>query len=70
MRPDAIVERASLGWQLIGFVTFFAGIGLLFAFPVGTVLAPLVMWWSMRVGRKKEHDAWRCERCQYAFRVE
>jgi hypothetical protein len=48
--------------QLLGIFFFLIGIGLLFAFPIGTVTGLVLMAVAARLGRK-DTKIWKCRRC-------
>ncbi|MDY6979363.1 MAG: LITAF-like zinc ribbon domain-containing protein [Pseudomonadota bacterium] len=56
----------SLGLQLLGVVLFLVGVGLLFLFPLGTIVGVILMIGSLRLGYSKK-KVWKCPSCGYFF---
>lgn len=65
MKKGSKVEK-SLGLQLVGVILFLVGLGLLFVFPLGTVLGVILMIVAARLGYKKL-KGWKCPNCGYFF---
>lgn len=53
--------------QIFAVVIFIAGFFLLFLFPIGTIVAPIVMIGAGRMGYRKD-KVWMCESCGYYFK--
>lgn len=54
------------GAQLIGVILFFVGLGLLFAYPIGTIIGVIIMIAANSLGFKRQ-KVWECQNCGYFF---
>jgi ribosomal protein L37AE/L43A len=52
--------------QIFGVILFIVGLGLLFLFPIGTLVGILIMIAAARMGYKKR-KVWKCGGCGYFF---
>ena len=58
----------NLGLQVAGLLVFLLGIGLLFAFPIGTFFGIVLMIAAARMGYK-EKKIWKCPKCGHFFEI-
>jgi len=54
------------GMQIFGIAVFLLGLGLLFLFPIGTIIGIFVMLAATRMGYSKK-KVWKCKQCGYFF---
>ncbi len=65
MKKTTRTEK-STGLQLLGVIVFLVGLGLLLAFPVGTMVGIVFIIGAVKMGYKKI-KIWKCTNCSYFF---
>lgn len=56
----------NMALQLLGVVVFIAGLLMLFAFPIGTVVGGILILASLGMGYSQQ-KVWKCTKCGYFF---
>lgn len=68
MKSEKIVDK-NIGMQLVGLLAFLLGLGLLFIFPIGSIVGLILMVAGGRAGYSKK-NGWKCPVCKYSFTVD